>query len=148
MHRLLVAMVALVVSSRPADACKCATPSLATAAARAKIVLVGTIAKVNEDRRCDPRHPTWCTSSFTYEVTVEGVFKGSAGKTIRIDAGHGRGDCSPGSLGKHAVGQRWLVLSTSTQAPLFIHMCGGTQRATTANLDTLAKQLGAPKAPS
>jgi hypothetical protein len=150
MDRLLVAFAAAIVvvlASRPAHACKCSSPSLASSAANANVVFVGTIAKVHEDKQCHPQHADWCTSSFKYEIAVEGVFKGSVGKRVTIDAGHGRGNCSMGSLGKHAVGKQWLVLSSSTQAPYFIKLCGNTQPATAEKLAALAKQLGAPKLP-
>jgi len=144
---VLIAII-VILESPLADACRCPQPSVATAAARAKVAFVGTITKVHENKKCDPKHPTWCTSTFTYDLTVEGVFKGSVAKTVTINTGHGRGDCSSGSLGKDVENTRWLVFSSSTKEPLFNHLCGGTQRATEKSIAVVTKKLGAPKAPS
>lgn len=139
-------MVALILcAAADAIACKCVPPSLGTAAARAKVALVGTITEVIETKHCNPKRPNrWCGSTFEYKVTVEGVWKGSVDTTtVTIDSGSGTGDCSRGRLGK-VVGQRWLILADDE---LRIRLCGGTRRATTAVIATMTKRFGAPKVP-
>ncbi|HEY5924627.1 MAG TPA: hypothetical protein VIV11_23270 [Kofleriaceae bacterium] len=145
--RAFVVIVVLCLSYAVVHACKCSKPSVASAAAQAKLVFVGTITKQHEAKSCAPNHPTWCRSSFTYDVSVEGVFKGTVDKAVTVDAGHGRGDCSPGALAKKVEGSRWLFFTSTAKQPLFIHMCGGTQRATDKAIAAVTKKLGAAKAP-
>lgn len=153
MRPWLVAVLAVVTSlaaspfTSIADACttSCKTPSARGAARAASVAFLGTITKATVHEKCVPRHPTWCTRSYTYEVAVEGVWKGTLGKTVVVDAGHNRGDCSIGSLGKDVTNQRWLFFSRKT--PVQLRICGGSRRATDKDIAAITADLGAPAAP-
>jgi hypothetical protein len=145
---LIVIFVAASLATAIAYACttSCKTPSARGAARAASVAFVGTITKTNRTDQCRyPKHPTWCTSSYSYEVTVEGVWKGQVGKTITVDAGHNRGDCSIGSLGKDVTNQRWLFFSRHN--PVKLRICGGSRRATDKDIAAITADLGAPAAP-
>ncbi|MFN0245268.1 MAG: hypothetical protein ACKV2T_00075 [Kofleriaceae bacterium] len=150
----VAAMLATSVAPSPADACTTSCnlrPAAASAARAASVAFVGTITKTNVAEKCVPKHPTWCTRTYTYEVTVEGVWKGSLGPTIVVDAGHNRGDCSIGSLGKDVTNQRWLFFSRDRSreksTPVKLRMCGGSRRATDKDIAAITAGLGAPVAP-
>lgn len=148
--RSLFALAALVViAATPSLAypCRmaCQGPSPASAAKQSKVAFVGTITKTIVTSDCHPKHPDWCTHSYSYEVAVEGVWKGSLGKTITVDAGSNTGDCSQGKLGKNIDGQKWLFFSR--QNPVKITMCSGTRRATDAHVAAITRALGAPSTP-
>lgn len=148
MRRLLVLLVlALLTPPAIAYACttSCKTPSARGAARAASVAFVGTITKANVVEDCVPKHPTWCTRSYSYEVTVEGVWKGTVGKTITVDAGHNAGDCSIGSLGKNVTNQRWLFFSRTT--PVRLRMCGGSRLATDRDIAAITADLGAARTP-
>lgn len=146
--RLIVLAACLVLGLRApvADACTCARPSLATAAARAGVAFVGTITTQHDDPRCDPKHPTWCSHAWSYEVRVEGVWKGALPRTVTVRAGSGHGDCSRGSLGRRVVGQRWLFFAARGRE-VSIRTCGGTRRATSSAIAWLSRRYGRPAAP-
>jgi hypothetical protein len=160
MHRrasaiLVTAILATTVAPSPADACRTSCnrrPAAASAARAASVAFVGTITKTNVHETCVPKHPTWCTRSYTYEVTVEGSWKGALSPTIVVDAGHNRGDCSIGSLGKDVTNQRWLFFSRdrsrTTSSPVKLRICDGARRATDKDIATITAALGAPTAPS
>ena len=144
--RLILCLFALFMMPLPtADACtmECDWPGPAAAAKRAKVAFVGTITKTTASKRCAPRHPTWCTTSYSYEVTVEGMWKGTVDKTVVVSAGSGAGDCSNGPLASKSVdGQRWLFFSENDA--LSIRLCSGTTRATERAIAAVTKAVGAP----
>lgn len=148
MRFVLVSIVlAISLTTAIAFACRtsCKTPSARGAARAASVAFVGTITKTTRTEDCDPKHPTWCTRSESYEVAVEGVWKGKVGKTITVDAGSGAGDCSIGSLGKSVDRQRWLFFSRGT--PVTLRICGGSRRATDTDIAAITADLGAPRTP-
>lgn len=144
---VLPIFLAVSLATAIAFACRtsCKTPSARGAARAASVAFVGTITKTTRTEHCDPKHPTWCTRSESYEVAVEGVWKGKVGKTITVDAGSGAGDCSIGSLGKNLDSQRWLFFSRAT--PVTLRICGGSRRATDPDIAAITADLGAPTAP-
>lgn len=148
MRFVLVSIVlAISLTTAIAFACRtsCKPPSARGAARAASVAFVGTITKTTRTEDCDPKHPTWCTRSESYEVAVEGVWKGKVGKTTTVDAGSGAGDCSIGSLGKNLDHERWLFFSRGT--PVTLRICGGSRRATDADIAAITTDLGAPRAP-
>jgi hypothetical protein len=75
----------------------------------ANSVFVATITDVKETKVCPAKGPQWCSMLCLHETTVEGVWKGTPGKTVKLDTGSGAGDCSRGgNLGK---GKRWLIFA-------------------------------------
>jgi len=147
---LLALGLALAVQSTTAptaEACRtsCKAPSARAAARAASVAFVGTITKTTVVADCDPNHPTWCTRSYSYEVSVEGVWKGKLGRTITVAGGSGTGDCSIGALGKSVDNQRWLFFSRDL--PVTLRICGGSRRATDTDIAAITADLGAPAAP-
>jgi hypothetical protein len=142
---IVLCLMCLLVS-RPADACQCVDPSLGEAAAWAKVAFVGTITKVTKHKDCEKGHEKddWCVHWDTYDVVVEGVWKGNVVAHVVVSGGAGCGDCSVGTLGK-VQGQRWLFLGSAI--PLTVRMCSGTRRATDAATAYMTKKYGAPKQP-
>src|SRR5262249_3182730 len=96
--------------------------------------------KTPEDRDACLRHPDDCRYSYSYTVAVEGVWKGKVAPIVEIPTGTAGGDCTMGQL----RGERWLFVADDK---LEIRMCGGTQPATQAVLDRIAKALGPPRRP-
>jgi hypothetical protein len=125
----VLAMFALVLSADRAHACTCFDPGLAADMKHAAIVFVGTVTAVE-------------TSKIT--IAVEGVWKGTPGKTIVVDPGSGAGDCSFGR--RFGKGTRWLIFLRAGP-PYRLRLCAGNQRATPAVIETMTKKFGAPKAP-
>lgn len=111
-----------------ARATSCAVPELGPSTDRADVVFV---AKVTAER-----------DHSVYTLAVERVFKGSATKTVKARGGGMKG-------ASFELGKRFLVFGTLTpndgEAPLFAHLCGGTQLADQAK-DWIAK-LGGGTAP-
>lgn len=139
--RLLLAL--LLLSARDADACRCTDPGLAADMKNATSVFIATITDVTETKVCPPKGPQWCSMLYVHEATVEGVWKGSPGKTVKLDTGTGKGDCSRGgNLGK---GKRWLIFARGDGPTLGVRICAGNQLATTAVIDQMTKRFGAPK---
>ncbi|HEY5924628.1 MAG TPA: hypothetical protein VIV11_23275 [Kofleriaceae bacterium] len=148
MRTILVIIIALCVAPAVAYACRCLKPQVAEAADRAKVVFAGTISDVRKTTICNPQRPKQCDTELTYTVKVDGVFKGSVDKIVKINPG-GRGlqtSCHT-SLGSKVKNTRWLFFMSSPKQPFFLLLCDGTQRATDVAIETITKKLGTPKAP-
>jgi len=147
MRPLFLAVILISGSLATAYACRtsCKSPGPASAARQAKVAFVGTVTKTNIVEDCVPKHPDWCTRSYSYDVAVESVWKGKVGKTIVVDAGTNTGDCTQGKLGKNIDNQRWLFFSRTET--LTIYMCSGTRRASDKDIAAITAALGAPSAP-
>jgi hypothetical protein len=143
----LVVIVLCLLAARPADACRCADPSLGDAAATAKIAFVGRIAKVDHHKTCEPGHEKddWCVHWDTYDVDVEDVWKGTVSAHVVVSGAGGCGDCSLHELGKNVVGQRWLIFAQAV--PVKLRICSGIRRATDAATAYMTKKYGAPMHP-
>src|SRR5512134_3736298 len=85
MRYVCLALLVLCLGHAVAYACRCVTPSLDGAASNAKVVFAGTITNVRKTTTCDPKRPTRCTTSITYTVAVDSVFKGSVEKVVQIN---------------------------------------------------------------
>ena len=145
--RIVVILAVLCTSYAIAVACRCLTPSLGDAADHAKVVFVGTITNVRKSTTCDPKRPKLCTTSVTYTVKVDSVFKGTADKVVQINPARGQLTSCHTSLGTKVKDTRWLFFLSSPKQPFFLHLCSGTQRATDEAITTITKKLGAPTAP-
>jgi hypothetical protein len=128
--RALVLVAAVLLSPTPAIACQCGTPSLAAAAQHADVAFVGTITRVTATK-----------TSVTYEVAVEGVWKGKVPASARVTTV--AGDCPLVALDPEI--RRWVFFTDQTFS---LGMCGGgTRPATTATVAAMTKLRGAPRSP-
>ncbi|HEY5924629.1 MAG TPA: hypothetical protein VIV11_23280 [Kofleriaceae bacterium] len=144
---LLVVTAASALLAPPlADACVC-TINIAKAKDASTVVFIGTITKQKESKSCDAIQKPACGSVFTYTVAVEGVFKGTVGKTVTVKSGRAKGTCSTGLIGRHGKGNKWLFFSKSAAEPFELRICGGTLQITPKLNDFVTQELGAPKAP-
>jgi hypothetical protein len=135
MRSIVVGMFLIMLAARPALPCQCKDASLAAGAARAKVAFVGKIVKADDRKVCVPEG---CDVVTTYEVQVEGVWKGVVPTKVAMK----NGDCAIGSL---AVGDRWVFLGQSL--PFELNICSGTQLATDSAIAFMTKTYGAPKHP-
>jgi hypothetical protein len=134
---LLAAFAAL--SPSPADACSCAERTLAQATDDAEAVFVATVTKAIPKKTCQPQRPNVCHTTYAYDVTVEGVWKGSLATKLRIELDGGM--CTLSSL--HGA-KRWLIFAGKD---LHLSLCGGTRHATPETVAAMIKLRGAPKTP-
>ena len=145
-YLLVVIAGAALLASPLADACVCST-TIAKAKDASSVVFIGTITKQRQSKSCDTTQKPACGSVFTYTVAVEGVFKGTVGKTVTVKTGRAKGSCSTGLAHRAPTGTKWLFFSKSAAEPFELRICGGTFQVTTKLSDFVTKELGAPKAP-
>ena len=147
MRILCLVLASIILCASPlADACVCAT-TIAKAKDASSVVFIGTITKQRQSKSCDATLKPACGSVFTYTVAVEGIFKGSVGKTVTVKSGRAKGTCSTGLAHRAPTGTKWLFFSKSAAEPFELHICGGTFQVTPKLNDFVTKELGAPKAP-
>lgn len=126
----LVALVALVVAARPADACRCLPPSLGKAVRAADVVFVGTIARVERDDHA------------IATVTVRAVWKGAVASEVTVHD-------SPTSCRRGlSPGETLVFVARNDHGRFTVRQCDGTQRATPAVERRLTRALGASRAPN
>lgn len=126
----LVAVIAMVVGARPADACRCAPPSLGKAVRAADVVFVGTIDRVERDDHA------------IATVTVRAVWKGAVASVVKVHD-------SPTSCRRGLrPGEALVFVARNDHGRFTVRQCDGTQRATPAVERRLTRALGASRAPT
>ncbi|MBK7072553.1 MAG: hypothetical protein IPH44_09630 [Myxococcales bacterium] len=126
----LIALVALLVAARPADACRCLPPSLSKAARAADVVFVGTIERVDQ------------ADHAVATVTVRAVWKGAVASEVKVHD-------SPTSCRRGlSPGETLVFVARNDHGRFTVRQCDGTQRATAAVERRLTRALGASRAPT
>ncbi len=129
---LLLACLGLVLPvSAPASAadCTCKQAGLEKQVARADLVFIGTVGKVEAQG-----------NGFLYEITASRAYQGTPERETQVASAGGRDACGLGELG---VGSSYLFLATGTEAPYAADSCGGTGPANPTKVDKVEKLLGA-----
>ncbi|GMV14718.1 MAG: hypothetical protein AMXMBFR56_29420 [Polyangiaceae bacterium] len=108
---LLLALL-LALDLRAAHATSCIEPELGPSSANADVVFVATVASEKDHS--------------VYGLSVERVYKGEVPKSVKARGGGMKG-------ASFQRGKRFLVFArldpSDAEAPLFAHLCGGTQLA-------------------
>lgn len=126
----LIAVVALLVAARPADACRCLPPSLVKAVRAADVVFVGTIDRVDQ------------TDHAIATVTVRAVWKGAVASEVTVHD-------SPTSCRRGlTAGDTLVFVARNDHGRFTVRQCDGTQRATPAVERRLTRALGASRTPT
>lgn len=126
----LIAVVALLVAARPADACRCLPPSLGKAVRAADVVFVGTIDRVDQ------------TDHAIATVTVRAVWKGAVASEVTVHD-------SPTSCRRGlTAGDTLVFVARNDHGRFTVRQCDGTQRATPAVERRLTRALGASRTPT
>ena len=126
----VVVVLSLVVAVRPAAACRCLPPSVATGARAADVVFVGTIERVDVDDHA------------IATVTVRAVWKGAVAAAVTVHD-------SPTSCRKGLTAGDTLVFMARIDRGRFtVRQCDGTQRATAAVEQRVTRLLGASRSPT
>lgn len=125
-----LAVTALAVTARPADACRCLAPPLARAVRAADVVFAGTVGKVE------------VTDHAQAVVHVRAVWKGAVAADVTIHD-------SPTSCRRGLTeGAALVVVGRWIEGRLTVRQCDGTQAAAPAVERRLTRLLGAPRDPT
>src|SRR5262245_24523321 len=117
---LLVATVVFALLVSPsAHACKCISPSLSSAFAKADAVLWGEITAVEGDK----------VLGATLVVAVKGRWKGDVAVDTTVRLVTGNSSCGLTFAGAK-VGKRWLFTATERDGVLHVRQCDGSRPAT------------------
>ncbi|MCF6378326.1 hypothetical protein L2K70_11995 [Nocardioides KLBMP 9356] len=128
---LLLTCLGLVLTvSAPASAdCTCKQAGLDKQVAKADLVFVGTVDKVEGQG-----------NGFLYEITASRTYQGSPDRKTEILSAGGRDACGLGELG---VGTSYIFFATGTETPYAADACGGSGPANPTKIDKVEAVLGA-----
>lgn len=127
---LLLACLGLVVTaSVPASAdCTCKQGQLDKQVARADLVFVGTIIRVEAQG-----------NGYAYDITASRTYQGTPERETQVLSAGGRDACGLGELG---VGRSYVFFATGTETPYAADACGGTSVANPTKVDKVEALLG------
>ena len=128
---LLLACLGLVLTvSAPSVAadCTCKQAGLQKQVAKADLVFLGTVDKVEAQG-----------NGFVYEITASRTYQGTPERETQVLSAGGRDACG---LGELAVGTAYLFFATGTETPYAADACGGTGPANPTKVDKVEKLLG------
>jgi len=127
---VLVCLGLVVTVSAPASAdCTCKQAGLEKQVARADLVFVGTVDRVEVQG-----------NGYLYEITASRAYQGSPERRTEVLSAGGRNECGLGELG---VGTSYLWFATGTETPYASDACSGTGPANPTKIDKVEALLGA-----
>ena len=129
---LLLACVGLVVTttaSASAADCTCKQAGLEKQVAKADLVFIGTVDRVEAQG-----------NGFLYDITASRTYQGAPERETQVLSAGGRDACGLGELG---VGTGYLFFATGTETPYAADACGGTGVANPTKVDKVESLLGA-----
>ena len=126
---LLVCLGLVLTVSAPASAdCTCKQAGLDKQVARADLIFVGTVDRVEAQG-----------NGFLYEITASRTYQGTPERETQVLSAGGRDACGLGELG---VGTGYLFFATGTETPYAADACGGTGVANPTKVDKVEQLLG------
>ena len=127
---LLLACLGLVVTvSAPASAdCTCKQGQLDKQVAKADLVFIGTIDRVEGQG-----------NGYLYDITASRTYQGTPERETQVLSAGGRDACGLGELG---VGTSYVFFATGTETPYAADACGGTSVANPTKVGKVEALLG------
>jgi hypothetical protein len=126
---LLVCLGLVFTVSVPASAdCTCKQPQLDRQVAKADLVFIGTVDRVEAQG-----------NGFLYEITASRAYQGTPDRETQVLSAGGRDACG---LGELAVGTSYVFFATGTETPYAADACGGTSVANPTKVDKVEALLG------
>jgi hypothetical protein len=129
---LLLACLGLVLTTTTtasAADCTCKQAGLEKQVARADLIFIGTVDRVEAQG-----------NGFLYDITASRAYQGTPERETQVLSAGGRDACGLGELG---VGTGYLFFATGTGTPYAADACGGTGVANPSKVDKVETLLGA-----
>jgi len=128
---LLLACVGLVLTTTTqatAADCTCKQAGLEKQVAKADLVFIGTVDRVEAQG-----------NGFLYDITASRTYQGTPERETQVLSAGGRDACG---LGELAVGTSYVFLATGTETPYAADACGGTSVANPTKVGKVEELLG------